>query len=143
MVELDSTVQEDGHPWRRLDRGGHPGMPVCQQVDGPTPSRSYNARREEQVVEGFPAQMVWQEDWHRACVGESERRAHAMGCNVTLLDLVHAVSRYLRTDAEIVAHVTALVNSGRFRLSGNFKGARFDDGRRTGSRSQAGRRVRT
>ena len=65
-----------------------------------------------------------------------------MGRNVTMLDLVQAVSRYLRTDAEVVATVTALVNSGRFRLSGNFKGVRFDDGRRSGSRSQAGRRVR-
>ena len=45
--------------------------------------------------------------------------------DVTLLDLVTAVARSARTDAEVVATVVDLVNSGRVRLCGTFKGARF------------------
>jgi len=44
----------------------------------------------------------------------------------TLLELVKAVSEYAETDAEIVATVVHLVNSGRVQLCGNFRGARFD-----------------
>jgi hypothetical protein len=46
--------------------------------------------------------------------------------NITMLDLVNAVSQYARTDAEVVATVVHLVNSGQVRLCGNFRGARFD-----------------
>jgi len=49
-----------------------------------------------------------------------------MTLNVTLLDLVNAVSEHARSEAEVIATVVYLVNSGRVRLSGNFKGARFD-----------------
>ena len=49
-----------------------------------------------------------------------------MAANVTLLDLVKAVSEYARTDAEVVATVVHLVNSGTVRLCGNFRDARFD-----------------
>jgi hypothetical protein len=49
-----------------------------------------------------------------------------MARDVTLLDLVTAVAMSARTDAEVVATVVYLVNSGRVRLCGNFKGARFD-----------------
>jgi hypothetical protein len=48
-----------------------------------------------------------------------------MARDVTLLDLVTAVSRAARTDAEVVATVVYLVNSGKVRLCGSFKGARF------------------
>jgi hypothetical protein len=44
---------------------------------------------------------------------------------VTLLDLVQAVSQFARTDAEVVATVVYLVNSGKVTLGGNFRGARF------------------
>lgn len=44
----------------------------------------------------------------------------------TLLDLVSAVSAHARSDAEVVATVVHLVNSGAVRLNGNFRGARFD-----------------
>ena len=44
----------------------------------------------------------------------------------TLLDLVTAVRTYARTDAEVVATVVHLVNSGRVQLGGNFRGARFE-----------------
>jgi glutamine amidotransferase-like uncharacterized protein len=50
----------------------------------------------------------------------------------TLLDLVTVVSRYARTEAEVIATVVYLVNSGKVVLCGNFRGARFDcdaDGR--------------
>jgi len=43
-----------------------------------------------------------------------------------MLDLVQAVSAHARTDAEVVATVVYLVNSGAVRLCGNFRGARFD-----------------
>jgi hypothetical protein len=46
--------------------------------------------------------------------------------HTTLLDLVQAVSEYAHTDAEIVATVAALINSGKVRLCGNFAGARID-----------------
>ena len=46
--------------------------------------------------------------------------------NVTLLDLVSAVAKYARSDKEVIATVAYLVNGGRVRLCGNFKGARFD-----------------
>jgi hypothetical protein len=48
-----------------------------------------------------------------------------MATNMTLLDLVNAVSRYARSEAEVIATIVHLVNSGRVRLCGNFKGARF------------------
>jgi hypothetical protein len=44
----------------------------------------------------------------------------------TLLDLVMAVSRYSRTEAETIATVVRLVNSGKVVLCGNFRGAHFD-----------------
>ena len=45
--------------------------------------------------------------------------------HTTLLDLVQAVSEYAHTDAEIVATVAALINSGKIRLCGTFAGARI------------------
>ena len=44
----------------------------------------------------------------------------------TLLDLVTAVSEVSRTEAEVIATVVHLVNSGKVTLCGNFRGARFD-----------------
>jgi hypothetical protein len=49
-----------------------------------------------------------------------------MGRQTTLLDLVKAVSEYAATDAEVVATVVHMVNSGMVTLCGNFRGARFD-----------------
>ncbi len=49
-----------------------------------------------------------------------------MAQRITMLDLVEAVSAYARTDAEVVAAVVHMVNSGSVKLCGNFKGARFD-----------------
>ena len=49
-----------------------------------------------------------------------------MPIDMTLLDLVNAVSVYAWSEAEVIATVACLVNSGRVRLCGNFKGARFD-----------------
>jgi hypothetical protein len=51
-----------------------------------------------------------------------------METQLTMLDLVQAVSAHARTDAEVVATVVYLVNSGAVRLCGNFRGARFDLG---------------
>lgn len=48
-----------------------------------------------------------------------------MAPDVTLLDLVTAVAASAGSDAEIVATVVYLVNSGKVRLCGNFRGARF------------------
>jgi len=44
----------------------------------------------------------------------------------TLLELVTAVSQFARTEAEVIATVVYLVNSGKVMLCGNFRGARFD-----------------
>jgi hypothetical protein len=49
-----------------------------------------------------------------------------MARQTTLLDLVKAVSEYASTDAEVVATVVHMVNSGMVQLRGNFRGARFD-----------------
>jgi hypothetical protein len=43
----------------------------------------------------------------------------------TLLDLVRAVSDETEDDREVVATVLHLVRSGRVRLVGSFRGARF------------------
>jgi hypothetical protein len=49
-----------------------------------------------------------------------------MARQTTLLDLVKAVSEYSANDAEVVATVVHMVNSGMVQLCGNFRGARFD-----------------
>lgn len=49
-----------------------------------------------------------------------------MVSNVTLLDLVTAVAEHAQTERELIATVVYMVNSGHVRLSGNFKGSRFD-----------------
>ena len=49
-----------------------------------------------------------------------------MARNITLLDLVCAVGEHSRSEAELIATVAYMVNRGRVRLCGNFKGSRFD-----------------
>jgi hypothetical protein len=49
-----------------------------------------------------------------------------MALNMTLLDLVNAVSEHAASEAELIATVVYMVNSGQVQLCGNFKGARFD-----------------
>ena len=49
-----------------------------------------------------------------------------MARQTTLLELVKAVSEFASTDAEVVATVVYMVNSGAVQLCGNFRGARFD-----------------
>ena len=44
----------------------------------------------------------------------------------TLLELVNAVGDHARSDAELIATIVYLVNSGTVRLCGTFKGSRFD-----------------
>ena len=44
----------------------------------------------------------------------------------TLLDLVTSLSGGARSEAEVIATVVRLVNSGEATLCGNFRGARFD-----------------
>ena len=51
-----------------------------------------------------------------------------MALNVTMLDLVTAVSEFADSDAEVVATVAYMVNSGSVRLCGNFAGFRIDLG---------------
>jgi hypothetical protein len=46
--------------------------------------------------------------------------------NVTLLDLVTAVTDSAGSEDEVIATVAYLVNSGKVRLCGNFAGARFN-----------------
>ena len=49
-----------------------------------------------------------------------------MAIRTTLLELVTAVSDAAATEEEVLATVVYLVNSGRVRLCGTFRGARFD-----------------
>jgi hypothetical protein len=49
-----------------------------------------------------------------------------MALQLTLLDLVKVVTDTTATEAEVVATVVHLVNSGVVQLCGNFRGARFD-----------------
>ncbi len=44
---------------------------------------------------------------------------------VTMLELVQTVMEVTQTDAEVVATVVDLVNSGKVRLIGNFRGCRI------------------
>jgi hypothetical protein len=44
---------------------------------------------------------------------------------LTLLDLVQAVSEYATSEKEVVATVTSLINSGRVLLCGTFAGAQI------------------
>jgi hypothetical protein len=46
----------------------------------------------------------------------------------TLLDLVTIVSKQVATEAELLATVVFLVNSGAVRLCGTFRDSRFDIG---------------
>ena len=45
---------------------------------------------------------------------------------ITLLELVTAVAEEAASDAEIIATVVHMVNSGIVQLCGSFRGARFD-----------------
>jgi hypothetical protein len=45
---------------------------------------------------------------------------------LTLLDLIEAVAEVTDSEAELVSVVRHLVNSGRVRLIGNFRGAHID-----------------
>lgn len=47
--------------------------------------------------------------------------------HITLLELVQTVQDFCRTDVEVVAVVTHLVNSGRVVLSGNFAHSRIGE----------------
>jgi hypothetical protein len=49
-----------------------------------------------------------------------------MARDITMLDLVTAVAQHTDSEAELIATVIHLVNSGTVRLCGNFKGALFD-----------------
>lgn len=45
---------------------------------------------------------------------------------VTILELVTAVAENAQSDAEVLATVVHMVNSGLVRLDGKLRGARFD-----------------
>src|SRR6266851_8220520 len=49
-----------------------------------------------------------------------------MAPSITLLDLVNADAEHARSEAEVIATIVCMVNEGRVRLCGTFKGARFD-----------------
>ena len=49
-----------------------------------------------------------------------------MTTTTTLLELVNAITAHSRSDAEVVATIVHLVNSGAVRLCGTFRGATFD-----------------
>ena len=63
---------------------------------------------------------------HYNNAGQPTTEGRTMAPNITLLELVNEVATHAGSDAEVVATVVYLVNSGRVRLCGSFKGARFD-----------------
>jgi hypothetical protein len=48
-----------------------------------------------------------------------------MAIRTTLLELVEAVTEFADTEAEVVATVVHMVNSGEVELCGTFRGQRF------------------
>jgi hypothetical protein len=65
------------------------------------------------------------------------QRRPTMAPRVTLREVIAAVSEFAHSDAEVIATVTHLVNTGRVRLRGEFAGARIDVSRRTGPETHA------
>ena len=63
-----------------------------------------------------------------------------MALKVTMLDLVTTVSEVADSEAEVVATVAYLINSGKVLLRGNFAGARIDLQRLGGVPRGGGRR---
>jgi hypothetical protein len=57
---------------------------------------------------------------------ELEREAGIMKATTTLLELVTAVTDEAESEAEVIATVVHLVNSGAVRLCGIFRDARID-----------------
>ena len=49
-----------------------------------------------------------------------------MATKITLLNFITAVAEHSASEAETIATVVYMVNSGHVRLGGTFKGARFD-----------------
>ncbi len=54
---------------------------------------------------------------------DAQSSLEEVGQVMTLLDLVSSIAASAETDAEVVAAVTDLINSGKIRLIGNFRGA--------------------
>jgi len=46
--------------------------------------------------------------------------------DVTMLELVTAVTEHARTEGEAIATIVHMINSGAVRLCGTFSGARID-----------------
>lgn len=65
-----------------------------------------------------------------------------MNRDTTMLELVHEVSREVHSDGEVVKRVTSLVNSGRVRLVGSFRGTTLLEGPRVQPRVRSERRSR-
>ena len=63
--------------------------------------------------------------------------------HITMADLVDAVSENARTEAEIVATVVYMVNSGAVRLRGRLNGARIELAARAHRRRARARRGAT
>jgi hypothetical protein len=59
------------------------------------------------------------------CTEGPQMKARKTKTQSTLLDLVYSVSLFAKTEAEVVATVAHLVNSGRVQLCGNFAGAKI------------------
>ena len=49
-----------------------------------------------------------------------------MAPTVTMKDLINAIAEHTQSEAELIATVVYMVNSGKVRLRGRLSGARFD-----------------
>ena len=62
--------------------------------------------------------------WYALCSPPWVRRVR-MPIRTTLLELVEAVSEFADNEAEVIATVVHMVNSGEVELCGTFRGQRF------------------
>ncbi|MAG32816.1 MAG: hypothetical protein CL908_18215 [Deltaproteobacteria bacterium] len=58
---------------------------------------------------------------HQVALHEIETGPCEEPQSVTLLELIEAISEVSESEQEVVATVTSMLNSGRVRLSGNFR----------------------
>ena len=113
-------------PLGRIEEARAPGMAAREANDGRVRGRDCASRQREttgDAVQGHAPNRTLFDRFERP---DDEREGRTMAFQLTLLDLVNAVSESATTDAEVVATVVHLVNSGIVQLCGNFRGARFE-----------------
>jgi hypothetical protein len=95
-------------------------LPMEENQTGCTPTRGDtrgNKRRESSMSQTSIEIPID----HRPAIHEIPTNPVGEPWPVTLLELIEAVSQVSETEQEVLATVTYMLNSGRVRLSGNFR----------------------